>query len=120
MKKGWIIAAAAVLLLSAGGTKKDSENGTTPATEAPTRTVVIVTNTPRPTAKPTPEPTEAPEPTPTPRVEHTYVLNINSGVVHIKGCRHEKRMKDSNKREIVCTREELIAMGYNLCDVCNP
>ena len=51
---------------------------------------------------------------------HTYILNKNSGVFHIQGCRDEKRMKDKNKQEINATRQQMIDWGYNPCDHCNP
>ena len=52
--------------------------------------------------------------------EVRYIVNKNTGVVHRESCRFVKQMKDSNKKEITCTQEELHEMGYNLCDTCNP
>ena len=31
-----------------------------------------------------------------------------------------KKMKDKNKLEVTCTREELINQGYDPCGRCNP
>jgi len=114
-KTKWIIGIVAAMMLF-GGVSSRGEKTTVTVTPAPSEPVraAVVTVTDAPT------PTETPEPTPTPRVENTYILNVNTGTVHLPGCRFEKQMKDSNKQEIVCTREELHAMGYNLCDTCNP
>ena len=130
-KTKWIIGIVAAMMLF-GGVSSRGEKTTvtvTPAPSEPVRAAVVaVTDAPTPTAtpeptpepSPTPEPTPTLEPTPTPRVENTYILNVNTGTVHRPGCRFVKQMKDSNKQEIVCTREELQAYGYNLCDTCNP
>lgn len=124
MKKGLIIGAAVLLLLGAGSTsKKDSEK--TKVTVSPKPTVAAAQEPSRsmPAAVElieTPELTPTPEPTPTPRVEYTYIVNKNTGVVHRESCRFVKQMKDSSKKEITCTQEELHEMGYNLCDTCNP
>ncbi len=114
-KTKWIIGIVAAMMLF-GGVSSRGEKTTvtvTPAPSEPVRAAVVaVTDAPKPTT--------TPEPTPTPRVENTYILNVNTGTVHRPGCRFVKQMKDSNKQEIVCTRDELHAMGYNLCDTCNP
>lgn len=122
----------AVLLLLPGGNDKKTvvEPTSTPAAEAtaPAREIPTPDPTPEPAPEPTPEPapeptpkpTPKPEPTPIPRVENTYILNVNTGVVHSPGCRFVKQMKEENKAEIVCTREELHAGDYKLCETCHP
>lgn len=128
MKKRWIIIAVIVVLAAIGAGNKDKTTTVepTPTPAAEEKAVVRSMPVPAETEAPElleisePDPTPPPEPTPTPRMEHTYIMNVNTGVVHIQGCRFEKQMKDSNKKEIVCTRDELIAAGYNLCDTCNP
>lgn len=127
VKKGWIIAGAIVLIGAVGSTKDETKTTVevTPAAVEETEPVramalPVETEEPEETPEPTPEPEpeETPEPTPTPRIEHTYIQNINTGVVHEPGCRYEKQMKPENKAEITCTRDELYAAGYNLCDTC--
>ena len=53
-------------------------------------------------------------------VEVTYILNVNTGKFHLPGCRSVKQMKDKNKREVMSTREDMIAQGYSPCANCNP
>ena len=73
--------------------------------------------TPDATPAPTPEPT--PEPTKDPAI-HTYVLNTNTKKFHYPSCSSVRDMKEKNKREVECTREELIAQGYEPCGRCHP
>lgn len=77
--------------------------------------------TPEPTPDATPAPTEEPTPEPTkdPAIR-TYVLNTNTKKFHVPGCSSIKDIKDKNKREVECTREELIAQGYDPCGRCHP
>lgn len=84
--------------------------------EEPAR--AAVTATAAPTSTPAPTATEKPEPTPAPVL--TYVVNANSGVVHVPSCQHAKKISDANRQEIQCTREEMLAMGYELCGTCHP
>lgn len=51
--------------------------------------------------------------------KHTYILNANTGKFHIPGCRDVNRMKESNKREVTETRDEMISR-YDPCMHCNP
>lgn len=49
-----------------------------------------------------------------------YVLNKNTKVFHYPYCSSVNQMKDSNKKEIKATREEMINKGYKPCGRCNP
>lgn len=49
-----------------------------------------------------------------------YVLNKNTKVFHYYNCSSVNQMKDSNKKEIKATREEMINKGYKPCGRCNP
>ena len=49
---------------------------------------------------------------------YEYVLNVNTGVFHLEGCRHEKKMKSKNKKYISATYSQMISWGYNPCDTC--
>ena len=53
-----------------------------------------------------------------PAATSTYILNTNTGKFHDPGCRSVKKMSD--KKECKCTRDELIAQGYEPCLNCNP
>ena len=52
--------------------------------------------------------------------EHDYVLNTNTHKFHYPDCKSVKQMKDKNKKEVHCTRDEVIAQGYEPCKNCNP
>lgn len=77
--------------------------------------------TPEPTPDATPAPTQESEPEPTkdPNI-HTYVLNTNTKKFHYPSCSSAKDIKEKNKREVECTREELIEKGYEPCGRCHP
>lgn len=49
-----------------------------------------------------------------------YVLNKNTKVFHYYYCSSVNQMKDSNKKEIRATRDEMISKGYKPCGRCNP
>ena len=51
---------------------------------------------------------------------HTYILNKNTKKFHIDGCSSVKRMSEKNKLEYSGTRSEVINMGYEPCQICNP
>ena len=51
---------------------------------------------------------------------NTYVFNKKSGVVHRPTCQYADQISETNRREITCTRDELLARGWNLCDYCKP
>ena len=50
----------------------------------------------------------------------TYVLNTNTKKFHLPTCSSVDEMKDKNKKEVTCSREEVIADGYQPCKRCNP
>ena len=50
----------------------------------------------------------------------TYVLNINTKKFHLPSCSSVRDMKDKNKKEVSCSRDEVIDMGYVPCKRCNP
>ena len=52
----------------------------------------------------------------------TYVLNTNTKKFHLPSCSSVKDMNDKNKnkKEVSCSRDEVIDMGYVPCKRCNP
>lgn len=50
----------------------------------------------------------------------TYILNTNTKKFHYPNCSSVGEMKDKNKWERTCTREEIIDDGYVPCKRCNP
>lgn len=50
----------------------------------------------------------------------TYIINTNSGKIHYIWCYSVDIMKDSNKKYIVDTIENLIDKGYSPCGNCKP
>lgn len=50
----------------------------------------------------------------------TYVLNTNTKKFHLPSCSSVKDMKDKNKKEVSCSRDEVIDMGYVPCKRCEP
>lgn len=52
--------------------------------------------------------------------EVTYIVNMNSKKFHEPACGSVKQMAESNKLEVICSREELIADGYSPCGNCDP
>ena len=51
---------------------------------------------------------------------YDFVLNKNSKKFHYDWCGSVKKMKDSNKKFVTGTRNEVISMGYDPCQNCNP
>ena len=49
-----------------------------------------------------------------------YVLNTNTKRFHLPTCSSVEDMKEKNKKEVTCSREELITDGYVPCQRCNP
>lgn len=97
-----------------------AEETTEPSSEpvAETTTPPIAEPTEVPTEEPTKEPTEA---TTEPQEEtHTYVLNTNTRKFHYEWCSSVDNMKESNKKILVTTREDVISRGYQPCGRCNP
>lgn len=52
--------------------------------------------------------------------EQAYVLNTNTKRFHLPTCSSVDDMKEKNKKEVTCSREELITDGYVPCQRCNP
>lgn len=50
----------------------------------------------------------------------TYVLNTNTKKFHFSSCSSVRDMKDKNKKEVSCSRDEVIDMGYVPCKRCEP
>ena len=50
----------------------------------------------------------------------TYVLNTNTKKFHLPSCSSVKDMNDKNKKEVSCSRDEVIDMGYVPCKRCEP
>lgn len=50
----------------------------------------------------------------------TYVLNLNSKKFHLPDCKSVKRMKESNKKVVHESRDQIISEGYDPCKNCNP
>lgn len=75
------------------------------------------TQAPSPVPTPTPEPDNLPSPA-TPDV--TYVLNTNTHKFHRPNCSHVMKMSEKNKSEFTGSRSDIIAMGYDPCQNCNP
>ena len=49
-----------------------------------------------------------------------YICNTNTMKFHIPSCSSVAQMNESNKKEVTCTRDELINQGYVPCKRCNP
>lgn len=129
-------------ILSIGALAPSQENTPDPTTPTEIVTEALLTTEPTevteaatdtPTEQPTDAPTEAPTeppateppteaPTTAPVVnaeEHTYLLNTSSKKFHHTYCSRGPT-KESNKKYFTGTRDEVIAMGYEPCQVCNP
>ena len=52
--------------------------------------------------------------------QHDYVLNTNSGRFHLPSCSGAQDMSEKNRQDISCSRELLIAQGYEPCSQCKP
>ncbi len=71
-----------------------------------------------PTEPPTEKPTEAP--TEPKKETRTYVLNTNTKKFHHEGCSSVKDIKESNKKILETTRDDVLARGYEPCGRCKP
>ena len=49
-----------------------------------------------------------------------YVLNTNTKKFHTPDCRSVKQIKDKNRQDYSGSRDDVIAMGYKPCKICNP
>lgn len=54
------------------------------------------------------------------QAETTYIVNKNTKKFHLPDCSSVQRMKEKNRLEVTCTREELLDQGYQPCDNCKP
>ncbi len=50
----------------------------------------------------------------------TYVINTRSGKFHDSGCRGVAQISSGNRWKVTCSREVLIARGYEPCGECQP
>lgn len=50
----------------------------------------------------------------------TFIANKNTKKFHYPYCSSVKQMKNKNKKELNCSREEAIQQGYSPCGNCNP
>ena len=83
---------------------------------------------PEPEPAPEPEPVPEPEPEPDPVGRWTdandpevrYIVNLNTGKFHYRGCSSVAQMNESNKGFFTGTRDELISKGYEPCGRCHP
>lgn len=90
--------------------------------ESTATSVPAVDATTQPTPEQTNAPTEAPteEPTEPEEEKHTYVLNTGTRKFHYEWCSSVDDMKESNKKVLETTREDVISRGYEPCGRCNP
>lgn len=128
-----------VIALFGCGTRGQAATEAALPTEATVNAEVaktVLTQT-QPETEPTTEPTEAEASSETAEEETTeaetteeeateseaaqdYVVNTNSGKFHYPDCGSAKRIKDSNRSDRHCTRDELIEQGYVPCGTCKP
>lgn len=66
------------------------------------------------------KPTAQPRPTATTVPMHSYVGNASTRVFHYSSCSSAGQIKDANRREYYCTRQEMLAKGYRPCERCAP
>ncbi|SCJ98499.1 Uncharacterised protein [uncultured Eubacterium sp.] len=52
--------------------------------------------------------------------EQNFVVNTNTHKFHNPSCSSVKDTKESNKKNLKCSRQELIDQGYEPCQRCNP
>ena len=142
----WAVVLAILALF--GSCNDDSATTGTP-TEAPDKAIIVTTEAPDAvteataqaseelsrqepaatteptvieTTQPLPEQTDPPtEATTEPKEEtHTYVLNTGTRKFHYEWCGSVDDMKESNKKILETTREDVISRGYEPCGRCKP
>ncbi len=52
--------------------------------------------------------------------EATYILNTNTHKFHDTSCPSVKQIKEKNRQEYTGSRENVISLGYEPCQNCNP
>uniref|UniRef100_UPI000AA89575 Ada metal-binding domain-containing protein n=1 Tax=Clostridium sp. NkU-1 TaxID=1095009 RepID=UPI000AA89575 len=52
--------------------------------------------------------------------DQEYVINTNTKKFHLPDCKSAASMKEENRKTYKGSREELIQMGYEPCQSCNP
>ena len=52
--------------------------------------------------------------------KENYILNINTNKFHFSYCKSADDIKEANRRERYCTRDELISLGFAPCGNCQP
>lgn len=77
-----------------------------------------------PVADPAPEPVLTSDPEPAQesagKEEQEYVLNTNTRKFHKPTCASVGDIKESNRKDVVAARDDLIAQGYKPCGRCKP
>ena len=135
--KGWLSGVLAAVIFLVGCFVAPLDNSKTDVSTSMERSIVATAEptaeatpkatptatpaaTPTPTPEPTPTPTPMPEPTPAPVVEHTYVINTNTGKFHNPGCSSVKDIKPENRWDYTGTREYVVSQGFEPCGRCHP
>lgn len=72
------------------------------------------------TAEEVPAEEPALEPSPTASQEENYVLNTNTYKFHKPYCSSCKDIKPENRSDVTKSRDDIIALGYQPCKICNP
>lgn len=75
------------------------------------------TVTPYVPATPIPSVTKAQD---DPETKPDYVLNKNTLIFHYPWCTSVSMMKESNRWDFIGSCEDVLAMGYDPCGICNP
>lgn len=89
----------------------EEETTEAPTTEPETTTEEETTEAPTTTEPETEAPTEE---------ARDYVVNTNTGKFHYPSCASVGKIKSYNRSARHCTRDELIAAGYEPCGQCHP
>lgn len=137
--KRWMISILAFLLVIIAALCSPSSKESTVVEEPLSRSIVSEetyeeTQTPEPTPTPTstntpvpkdtPKPTDTPEPTaeptPTPIPERDYVINTNTGKFHKPSCSSVGDIAAGNRMDYHGTYSDVINMGYEPCQRCDP
>ena len=89
----------------------EEETTEAPTTDPETTTEEETTEAPTTTEPETEAPTEE---------ARDYVVNTNTGKFHYPSCASVGKIKSYNRSDRHCTRDELIAAGYEPCGQCHP